>query len=222
MPLLCENPHAMNRIIFLGPPGSGKGTQATRISQHLGISAISTGEMFRDAIRKETLLGNKAKSYMDKGELVPDEVVTAMVIERIDKPDCKNGFLLDGFPRTMPQAEALDKVVEIDMVLEIRCDRDNVVRRLTGRRTHPASGRVYHIENNPPKVEGLDDETGEPLVQRDDDKPETVLNRLDIYDRQTSSLTRHYESVGKVRLVSVDGNRGIDEVFGDIIAALQS
>lgn len=220
---VCENiPFPMNRMILLGPPGSGKGTQAARISERLGISAISTGDMFREAIRDGTELGLEAKGYMDKGELVPDGVVIGMVKERIAKDDCAGGFLLDGFPRTIPQAEALDREVEMDVVLEIRCDRDTIVRRLTGRRVHPASGRVYHVDHNPPKSEGLDDETGEELIQRDDDKPETVENRLDVYEAQTAALVGHYRDHEGTRLVSVDGDRGIDEVTAEILSELQA
>lgn len=212
----------VKRIIIVGPPGCGKGTQSSLISDHFGIKAISTGDMFRQAIRDETELGMEAKSYMDKGALVPDATVIGMVQERLRQPDCANGFLLDGFPRTIPQAEELDKAIDIDLVLEIKCDRDAIVKRLTGRRVHPASGRVYHVDNHPPRQEGVDDETGEPLIQRDDDKPATVMHRLDVYDKQTAALTGHYQGKKDTKLVSVDGNQPIAKVSGDIVAALEA
>ena len=212
----------MNRIIILGAPGSGKGTQAAKINERLGITAISTGDMFREAIAEGTSLGNEAKSFMDKGELVPDAIVIGMVKERLEKPDCAAGFLLDGFPRTIPQAVELSKVVDIDLVLEIKCDRDGIVKRLSGRRVHPASGRVYHVVNKPPKKEGLDDETGEPLVQRNDDMPETIANRLDVYERQTAKLVDHYKEMERPQLVTVSGDQEIDKVSEDIVAALES
>ena len=179
--------------------------------------------MFRDAIRNETELGRTAKEYMDRGDLVPDGVVVGMVRERLSRDDCSNGFLLDGFPRTIPQAVELAQDVAVDLVLEIRCDRDMIVRRLTGRRVHPASGRTYHVDSNPPRAEGKDDETGEDLVQRDDDMPETVLRRLEVYEAQTASLVGHYGAGGKgPRFASVDGDRGIDEVTEAVMEAIGS
>ena len=212
----------MNRIIILGAPGSGKGTQAARINERLGITTISTGNMFREASAEGTSLGNEAKSFMDKGELVPDAIVIGMVKERLEKPDCASGFLLDGFPRTIPQAMELSKVVDIDLVLEIKCDRNGIVKRLSGRRVHPASGRVYHVVNNPPKKNGIDDETGEQLVQRNDDMPETIENRLDVYESQTAKLVDHYKEMDSPRLVSVSGDQEIDEVTKDIVSALDN
>ena len=165
----------MMRIILLGPPGAGKGTQAQLISKEFGIPQVSTGDMLRAAIKAGTELGKQAKSVMDKGQLVSDELIINLVKERIAQPDCANGCIFDGFPRTIAQAEALSAAnVNIDFVVEISVPDDEIVKRLSGRRSHPASGRVYHVVYNPPKVEGLDDETGEPLIQRDDDKEETL------------------------------------------------
>ena len=184
------------KLIFLGPPGAGKGTIAHRVLDDLNVVQISTGDLLRAAVAAGSELGKKAKSFMDSGELVPDELVIDLLKERIAQDDCKGGFILDGFPRTIPQAEAMVSAgVEIDHVVEIAVDDDEIVSRLSGRRVHPGSGRVYHVEFNRPKQDGLDDVTGDPLVQRDDDTEETVRKRLKIYQEQTSPLIDFYQNM---------------------------
>jgi adenylate kinase len=181
------------RLILLGAPGAGKGTQAGYITQKMGIPQISTGDMLRAAVKAGTELGLAAKKVMDAGGLVSDDIIIGLVKERLKQPDCANGYLFDGFPRTIPQAQAMrDSGVDLDYVLEIDVENQEILKRMTGRRVHPASGRVYHVTFNPPKVEGRDDVTGEPLVQRDDDKEETVKKRLDIYEAQTRPLVDYY------------------------------
>ncbi|MGQ0688770.1 MAG: adenylate kinase [Limnobacter sp.] len=181
------------RLILLGAPGAGKGTQATFIKEKFGIPQISTGDMLRAAVKAGTPLGIEAKKVMDSGGLVSDEIIINLVKERLKESDCANGYLFDGFPRTIPQAEAMKEAgVKIDFVLEIDVPHDSIIDRMSGRRTHPASGRTYHIKFNPPKQEGIDDVTGEPLVQRDDDKEETVKKRLDVYEKQTRPLVDYY------------------------------
>lgn len=185
------------RIILLGAPGAGKGTQAQAIMEKLGIPQISTGDMLRAAVKAGTPLGLKAKDIMASGGLVPDDVIIGLVKERIAQADCQKGFLFDGFPRTIPQAQALmDAGVKIDRVIEIDVPDREIISRLSGRRVHPASGRVYHVEHNPPKTAGIDDVTGEPLVQRDDDKEETVRKRLAVYHEQTKPLVTFYKKHG--------------------------
>ena len=181
------------RLILLGPPGAGKGTQAAFIREHFGIPQISTGDMLRAAVKAGTPLGIAAKRVMDAGQLVSDEIIIGLVKQRLKHLDCKNGYLFDGFPRTIPQAEAMrSSGVDLDFVLEIDVDHEEIIRRLSGRRVHPASGRNYHAAYNPPKVSGRDDLTGEPLVQRDDDKEETVRKRLEVYEKQTRPLVDYY------------------------------
>jgi adenylate kinase len=181
------------RLILLGAPAAGKGTQATFICQKYGIPQISTGDMLRAAIKAGTPLGQQAKSVMANGGLVSDDLIIQLVKERIAQPDCAVGFLFDGFPRTIPQAEAMKRAdVHIDYVLEIDVPFDAIIERMSGRRSHPASGRTYHVKFNPPKVDGKDDITGEPLVQRDDDKEQTVRHRLDVYSAQTRPLVDYY------------------------------
>jgi adenylate kinase len=181
------------RIILLGAPGAGKGTQAQILKDKFNIPQISTGDMLRAAIKANTTLGLEAKQFMDSGALVPDQLIIELVKERIQNEDCKQGFLLDGFPRTIPQAEAMKQAfISIDIVIEIDVPDNVIVERLSGRRTHLASGRIYHIQNNPPKIQDKDDISGEPLVQRDDDKKETILKRLDIYHSQTKPLIDYY------------------------------
>ena len=181
------------RIILLGAPGAGKGTQAQILKDKFNIPQISTGDMLRAAIKANTKLGLEAKQFMDSGALVPDQLIIELVKERIQNEDCKQGFLLDGFPRTIPQAEAMKQAsISIDIVIEIDVPDNVIVERLSGRRTHLASGRIYHIQNNPPKIQDKDDITGEPLVQRDDDKKETILKRLDVYHSQTKPLVDYY------------------------------
>ena len=182
------------RLILLGPPGAGKGTQATVSSREkFGIPQISTGDMLRAAVKAGTPLGVAAKKVMDAGQLVSDDIIIGLVKERLKEPDCARGYLFDGFPRTIPQAEAMkDASVAIDYVLEIDVPDEEIIMRMSGRRVHPASGRTYHVKFNPPKVEGKDDVTGEPLVQRDDDREETVRKRLEVYRAQTRPLVDYY------------------------------
>tara|TARA_B100000401_G_scaffold268190_1_gene182749 strand:- start:1136 stop:1780 length:645 start_codon:yes stop_codon:yes gene_type:complete len=202
------------QIILLGAPGAGKGTQAKFISDHLNIPQISTGDMLRASVSKGTELGLKAKVLMEKGELVPDDLILDLVKDRISEKDCANGFLFDGFPRTLDQANALkEKGVKIDCVIEIMVDDDEIIQRMSGRRVHSASGRTYHIKYNPPKQENIDDETGEPLIQRPDDNEETVRKRLAIYHDQTSPLVDFYKKSSLVQ----NGNRYIEvNGVGDI------
>ena len=182
-------------LIFLGPPGAGKGTHAIRLSQQLNIPQISTGDMLRAAVKAGTPFGIEAKSVMDAGQLVSDNLIINLVKERLTENDCVNGYLFDGFPRTIPQADALkDAQVAVDFVLEIDVPAEEIIKRISGRRVHEASGRVYHVEYHPPKVEGKDDETGDALIQRDDDKEETVRKRLDVYQAQTRPLVDYYSN----------------------------
>ena len=181
------------RLILLGAPGAGKGTQATFVAQRFRIPQISTGDMLRAAVTAGTPLGLQAKKFMDAGALVPDDVIIGLVKERIRQPDCAKGFLFDGFPRTIPQADAMKAAgVRLDYVVEIDVEDAEIVRRLSGRRVHPASGRTYHVSFHPPRIEGRDDVTGEPLVQRDDDREETVRKRLEVYHSQTKQLVDYY------------------------------
>jgi adenylate kinase len=215
------------RLILLGPPGAGKGTQAAYIAQKYGIPQVSTGDMLRAAVKAGTKLGMEAKKHMDSGGLVPDDVIIGLVKERIKQPDCAKGFLLDGFPRTIAQAEALKNAgVDLDFVLEIDVPDEEIVRRLSGRRVHPASGRTYHVAFNPPKVEGNDDLSGEKLVQREDDKEETVKKRLAVYHSQTKQLIDYYSkwaAQGNKRppkYVKIRGVGGVDEICEKCLAAL--
>ena len=215
------------RLILLGPPGAGKGTQARYICEKYGIPQISTGDMLRAAVAAGTELGKQAKAVMDSGALVSDDIIIGLVKERITQPDCEPGFLFDGFPRTLAQAEAmLEAGVAIDAVVEIAVPDDEIVKRLSGRRSHPGSGRVYHVVFNPPKVEGVDDETGEPLVHRDDDQEDTIRNRLSTYHAQTEVLTSFYGDLdakgeaGAAKLIKVDGTQSIDGVRDEALAAL--
>ena len=214
------------RIILLGGPGSGKGTQAGFLSRHFGIPQISSGDMLRAAVREGTALGRKAKGIMDAGELVPDDLIVAMIGERLDRPDCATGFVLDGFPRTIPQARALGEAgVVIDTVIEIAVDDEEIVLRMSGRRVHPASGRVYHIVHNPPRVAGRDDETGEELIQRDDDREATVRNRLAVYREQTRPLTafyRQFADEGELRYARIDGKGDVEEVRARAVEAVRA
>ncbi len=216
------------RVILLGAPGAGKGTQANAIKDHFGIPQISTGDMLRVAVKAGTQLGLEAKKFMDAGGLVPDEVIIGLVKERIKDRDCANGFLFDGFPRTIPQAEAMKQAgVDIDYVVEIDVPDEEIVKRMSGRRAHLASGRTYHVIFNPPKVAGRDDVTGEELVQRDDDKEETVKKRLEVYHAQTKQLVDYYsgwaaQGGGKAPgYVRVDGIGAVDAIRDQIFAALK-
>lgn len=217
------------RLILLGAPGAGKGTQAAYICQKYTIPQISTGDMLRAAVKAGTALGMQAKSVMESGGLVSDELIINLVKERLNAPDCKNGFLFDGFPRTIPQADAMKLAgVMLDYVVEIDVPFDAIIERMSGRRSHPASGRTYHIKFNPPMVMGLDDLTGEPLVQRDDDKEETVKKRLEVYSEQTRPLVEYYSSwaakdpstAPKYRAISGIGN--VDAITDRVLTALAS
>jgi adenylate kinase len=206
-------------LILMGLPGAGKGTQAEKIVEKYDIPHISTGDMFRLAIKEGTALGKEAKSYMDKGELVPDEVTIGIVRERLSKPDCQKGFLLDGFPRTIAQAEALENLLSdmeasLDYVLHIDVPKEQLIERLTGRRICPTCGATYHVAFNPPKVDGKCDHDGSELIQREDDQPETVRKRIEVNVEQTQPLLDFYR--GKGYLVSFEGDRDINEVFRDI------
>ena len=205
-------------MILLGPPGAGKGTQAAFITQRYGIPQVSTGDMLRAAAKAGTPLGLAAKKVMDAGQLVSDDIIVALVRERLAAPDCARGYLFDGFPRTLGQAEAMkDARVAIDHVLEIDVPEDEIVLRRSGRRVHPASGRSYHVQFNPPRVEGRDDLTGEPLVQREDDREQTVRKRLEVYRRQTRPLVDYYRQ--RSVLTDVDAAGDMDAVTAAIVAA---
>jgi adenylate kinase len=215
------------RLILLGGPGAGKGTQAGFITECFGIPQVSTGDMLRAAVRAATPLGKQAKEVMDTGGLVSDDIIVGLVKERIQQPDCDGGFLFDGFPRTIPQAEALKReAIAIDHVVEIGVDDDEIIKRMSGRRVHLASGRTYHVNFNPPKVEGRDDVTGEELVQRDDDKEETVRKRLAVYHEQTEPLVDYYSKwaasgdSSAPLYVRIDGMGSVEEIRDRIFQAL--
>ncbi|NPA71487.1 MAG: adenylate kinase [Gammaproteobacteria bacterium] len=215
------------KFILLGAPGAGKGTQAQFLTKKFDIPQISTGDMLRAAIKAGTELGKQAKAAIDAGQLVTDEIIIGMVKERIAQPDCAKGFLLDGFPRTVPQADAVAEAgVEIDAVIEIDVADEEIVKRMSGRRAHLASGRTYHMVYNPPKVEGKDNETGEDLVQRDDDKPEVVKERLSVYHAQTAPLISYYQAVAaknpSLKYIKVDGTLPIEQVEEAIVSALKN
>ncbi len=211
------------KIIMLGAPGAGKGTQAKKIADKYQIPHISTGDIFRANIKEGTELGKKAKSYMDQGLLVPDELTLDLIMDRFQNPDCANGYVLDGFPRTIPQAEALTEALEkngesIDYAINVEVPDENIVTRMSGRRACLACGATYHVVYAPTKVEGICDRCGEKLVLRDDDKPETVKKRLDVYHSQTQPLIDYYTKQGK--LVEVDGTQSVDAVFDAIVKIL--
>ena len=213
----------MLRTILLGPPGAGKGTQAVKIVEKYGVPHISTGDIFRENIKKGTELGKKAQEYMNRGELVPDDLVIEIATTRLLEDDCKNGFLLDRFPRTVYQAEKLDEFLaahgsKIDKVLDIAVEKEELITRLTGRRVCKACGASYHVVNIPPKTEGVCDICGGELVQRADDNIETVTNRIDVYEAQTKPLVDYYEKAGNI--AHIDGATGLDNVFADIVKAL--
>ncbi len=215
------------KLILLGAPGAGKGTQATFICQKYGIPQISTGDMLRAAVKAGTTMGLAAKKVMDSGALVSDDIIIGLVKERIAQDDCKAGFLFDGFPRTIAQAEAMKTAgVKLDYVLEIDVPFEAIIERMSGRRSHTSSGRTYHVKFNPPKVEGIDDATGEPLIQREDDKPATVQNRLDVYAAQTRPLVAYYgnwakqDAVNAPKYRAISGMGSVDEITQRAMAAL--
>lgn len=212
------------RLILLGPPGAGKGTQAKRVIEEFDIPHISTGDIFRKNIKEKTELGQKVEGLLAEGKLVPDELTIEIVWDRLDQEDCKNGFLLDGFPRTIPQAEALDEGLDkrglkLDRVLNIDVDKDSLVKRLSGRRVCPNCGASYHIDNNPPKVEGICDVCQTPVIQREDDKEQTVLDRIKVYDSQTKPLVDFYNKQDLV--FTVDGTLPIDEITNKLVTELK-
>ena len=214
------------KVILLGPPGAGKGTQAQYICEAFGIPQISTGDMLRAAVGAGSPLGKRVKAVMDSGALVSDEIIIELVKERIAEPDCSDGFLFDGFPRTIPQAEALDQAgVHIDNVVEIVVPDEEIVQRMSGRRVHPGSGRVYHVLYNPPKVPDTDDETGEPLIQRDDDHEATVRDRLHVYHEQTHPLVAFYRARAEsspLGFHNIDGTGDVQEIRERVISELQN
>ena len=211
------------RILLLGPPGGGKGTQANYLIEKLSIPQISTGDMLREHVKNKTSLGNEAQSYMNSGKLVPDNIILGMMNQRLLINDCENGFILDGFPRTLPQAHGLNKLLEdinleLTSVVVISVEDEQIIKRMGGRRVHPESGRVYHVDFNPPKIEGKDNQTGDDLIIRDDDKESTVRKRLDVYHEQTKPLIDYY---GKNDIVKfIDGSQSIDMVSEDIKKSL--
>jgi adenylate kinase len=215
------------RLILLGPPGAGKGTQAGYIKDRYGIPQISTGDMLRAAVKAGTPLGLAAKKVMDSGQLVSDEIIIGLVKERLKEPDCASGYLFDGFPRTIPQADAMKSAgVKVDVVLEIAVPDADIIDRMSGRRVHVASGRTYHVRFNPPKAEGKDDITGEPLIQRDDDREDVVRKRLEVYHAQTSVLVSYYSTwaaggdANAPRYRKVEGVGSVDEIKQRVLAAL--
>lgn len=217
------------RVILLGPPGAGKGTQAAYICESFRIPQISTGDMLRAAVKAGTPLGQAAKKVMDEGGLVSDDIIIGLVKERIAQPDCENGALFDGFPRTIAQADALkSQGIKIDHVVELQVDDEEIVSRMSGRRVHPGSGRVYHVTHNPPRQAGVDDVTGEPLVQRDDDREETVRKRLAVYHEQTKPLVEYYSSWAKQgdpqapRYTAIAGKGAVEDIKARIVQALKA
>lgn len=206
------------KLIVFGPPSAGKGTQAQKLSAKYGLPQVSTGDLLRKAVANKTPLGLKVKSYLDQGRLGPDNLIVKLIKERVSKPDCRNGYLLDGFPRTMGQAKELDKMTEVDLALNIIVDFEALVERAVGRRSCPKCGAVYHVKFNPPMNAGICENCGSKLVQRDDDKEETVRNRLKVYQEQTAPLVDHYRKKGK--LVDIDGSGGIDAVFSQMVKAV--
>lgn len=210
------------RLILLGCPGAGKGTQAKFIAEKFHIPQISTGNILRAAIQAGTPLGKKAKELVEGGQLVPDDMVVQLVRDRLAEPDCQNGFLLDGFPRTIAQAGKLAAMTQIDYVIDIDVPAEEIIRRLSGRRIHPASGRTYHVLYQPPKKDGIDDVTGEPLIQRQDDSEETIRKRLDVYEEQTMPLRKHYRESQPNSYIKIDGTGTVDDITKQIFHYLST
>lgn len=208
------------KLVIFGPPSAGKGTQAQMLSKRYGIPQIATGDLLREHVRKKTPLGIKMKAVLDSGRLGPDDLIVQMISERVSQPDCRNGYLLDGFPRTMGQAKELEKMTDIDLVLNIVVDFEVLVERAVGRRICPKDSSVYHVTFNPPKRAGVCDKCGGPLIQRDDDKEETVRNRLRVYNEQTAPLVDYYRKKGK--LVDIDGSAGIQGVNDQMVKAISA
>ena len=206
------------KIVIFGPPSAGKGTQAQKLSKNYGIPQIATGDLLREHVAKRTPLGVKMKEVLDAGKLGPDNLIIQMIKDRVSLPDCKNGYLLDGFPRTMGQAKELEKMTDIDLVLNIVVDFDALVERAVGRRICPKCNAVYHVKSNPPKKAGVCNKDGSALIQRDDDKEETVKRRLNVYREQTAPLVEYYKTKGK--LVDIEGSKGIDGVFDQMVKAI--
>lgn len=210
----------MMKLVIFGPPSAGKGTQAQKLSKRYGIPHVATGDLLREHVAKKTPIGVKVKEILDAGKLGPDDLIVQMIKERVSQPDCRNGYLLDGFPRTMNQARELEKMTDIDLVLNIVVDPEVLVERAVGRRICPRCAAVYHVRFNPPKNDGICDKCGTPLIQRDDDKEETIRRRLKVYQEQTAPLIEHYRSKGK--LVDIDGSKGIEGVFEQLVKAVES
>ncbi|OGS44166.1 MAG: adenylate kinase [Euryarchaeota archaeon RBG_13_57_23] len=206
------------KLVIFGPPSAGKGTQAQKLSKKYGIPQVATGDLLREHVAKKTPIGIKVKSYLDSGRLGPDDLIVQMIGERVSKPDCINGYLLDGFPRTIGQAQELEKMTDIDLVLNIVVDFEALVERAVGRRICPKCAAVYHVKFNVPQAQGICDKCGSKLIQRDDDKEETVRRRLNVYKEQTAPLVEHYRKKG--RLVDIDGSSGIDAVFAQMVKAI--
>jgi adenylate kinase len=217
------------RMILLGAPGAGKGTQSQFLKKTLGVPVISTGDMLRAAVAAQSPLGLKAKAIMDAGQLIPDDVIIPLVLERIQDPDCANGFIFDGFPRTLPQAQALRNArLHIDLIVNFEIEDEEIVERLSGRWVHPGSGRVYHVELNPPKVAGHDDVTGEPLIQRSDDQPDVVRHRLAVYHHQTEPLIAYYQTWAMSdadecpRFITIDAAEPVEQVHTELLQLIGS
>lgn len=210
----------MMKLVIFGPPSAGKGTQAQKLSKRYGIPHVATGDLLREHVAKKTPIGVKVKEILDAGKLGPDDLIVQMIKERVSQPDCRNGYLLDGFPRTMNQARELEKMTDIDLVLNIVVDPEVLVERAVGRRICPRCAAVYHVRFNPPKNDGICDKCGTPLIQRDDDREETIMRRLKVYQEQTAPLIEYYRSKGK--LVDIDGSRGIEGVFEQLVEAVES